>query len=89
MSQISASSEAVRKLAKDLKSTIDTLKSISEDVKSAGNVSGWDDSQGEQFKSVVKRVATLTQSPIATLEAAIPRLNRIAEALDQYSSVRF
>ena len=89
MSQIKASPEAVRQLAKDLRTTINNLQSISAQVKSAGNVSGWSDSQGEQFKSVVNRISGLTQSPIETLESAIPRLNRIADTLEKYNSVKF
>ncbi len=89
MSQIKASPEAVRQLAKDLRTTINNLQNISAQVKSAGNVSGWSDSQGEQFKSVVNRIAGLTQSPIETLESAIPRLNKIADTLEKYNSVKF
>lgn len=89
MSQIKASSEVVRQLAKDLKTTISNLQNISEQVKSAGNVGDWNDSQGAQFKTVVGKIATLTKSPIETLENAIPRLNKIAETLDKYSSVKF
>ena len=89
MSQIKASPEAVRKLAKDLRTTISNLQTISAQVRSAGNVSGWSDSQGEQFKAVVNRISGLTQSPIQTLEAAIPRLNRIADTLEKYNSVKF
>lgn len=89
MSQIKASPEAVRQLAKGLRTTINNLQKISSQVKSSGNISGWNDSQGEQFKSVVKNIAELTQSPIETLEAAIPRLNKIAEALEKYNSVKF
>lgn len=89
MSQIKASPEAVRQLAKDLRVTINNLQNISAQVKSAGNVSGWSDSQGEQFESVVNRISGLTQSPIETLESAIPRLNKIADTLEKYNSVRF
>lgn len=89
MSQIKASPEAVRQLARDLRTTINNLQDISTQVKSAGNVSGWSDSQGEQFKSVVNRIAGLTQSPIETLESAIPRLNKIADTLEKYNSVKF
>lgn len=89
MSQIKASSEVVRQLAKDLRTTISNLQNISSQVKSAGNVGDWNDSQGEQFKSVVNKIANLTKSPIQTLETAIPRLNKIAETLDKYSSVKF
>lgn len=89
MSQIKASPEAVRQLAADLRTTISNLQNISAQVTSAGNVSGWNDSQGEEFKSVVSRIAKLTKSPIETLEAAIPRLNKIAETLERYNSVKF
>ena len=89
MSQVKASPESVRKLASDLRITINNLRNISEQVKSASNVSGWSDNQGEQFKSVVNRIAKLTQAPISTLENAIPRLNKIAETLEKYNSVRF
>ena len=39
MSQIKASPEAVRQLARDLRTTINNLQDISTQVKSAGNVS--------------------------------------------------
>ena len=89
MSQIKASPEAVRQLASDLKTTIANLQSISAQVRSAGNVSGWSDAQGEQFKSVINRISGLTQAPISTLESAIPRLYKIADALEKYNSVHF
>lgn len=89
MSQIKASPEAVRQLARDLRTTISNLQQISAQVKSTGNVSNWNDSQGEQFKSVVNKISGLTQSPIETLEAAIPRLNKIAETLEQYNKIKF
>lgn len=89
MSQIKASPESVRQLARDLRTTINNLQNISSQVRSAGNVSGWNDSQGEQFKTVINRISGLTQSPIKTLEAAIPRLNKIADALEHYNSVKF
>lgn len=89
MSQVRASSESVRQLAQDLKKTSANLKNISNQVKSAGNVSGWNDAQGAQFSSLVKQIATLTQSPIETLESAVPRLNKIADTLDQYSKIKF
>lgn len=89
MSQIKASPEAVRQLAKDLRSTINKLQQISEQVKSAGNVSEWNDSQGSEFKSVVGKISGLTKSPIQTLEGAIPRLNKIADALEKYQNVKF
>ena len=89
MSQVKVSPETVRQLASDLRTTINNLQNISQQVRSAGNVSGWDDAQGQQFKGVVNRISTLTQSPIDTLEKAIPRLNKIAETLDKYNSVKF
>ncbi|MBO7196025.1 MAG: WXG100 family type VII secretion target [Clostridia bacterium] len=89
MSQIKASPESVRKLAADLRKTIKNLQDISAQVRSSGNVSGWSDSQGQEFKSVVNRISGLTQSPINTLESAIPRLNRIADALEKYNGVKF
>ncbi len=89
MSQVKASPESVRQLARDLRVTIKNLEDISAQVRSSSNVSGWNDSQGEQFKSVVNRIAGLTQSPIATLQGAIPRLEKIAAALEQYNGVKF
>ena len=89
MSQIKASPESVRKLAADLRKTIKNLQDISAQVRSSGNVNGWSDSQGQEFKSVVNRISGLTQSPINTLESAIPRLNRIADALEKYNGVKF
>ncbi|MCD8040204.1 MAG: hypothetical protein LUF82_01665 [Clostridia bacterium] len=89
MSQIKASPEAVRQLARDLQITINKLNDISAQVSSAGNVGDWNDAQGQQFSALIKNIAMLTRSPISTLEAAIPRLNKIATALDNYNSVKF
>lgn len=89
MGQINASAEAVRQLANDLRQTVKTLEAISAQVKKAGTVSGWDDNQGKQFEAVVKRISNLTKSPVSTLEAAIPRLNKMAATLDKYNSIKF
>lgn len=89
MGQINASASSVRKLANDLNNTIKKLQAISEQVKMAGNVEGWNDNQGVQFKQVVRKIAKLTTSPVDTLQRAIPRLEKLASALDRYNSVKF
>ena len=89
MSKVQASAESIRQLANDLKKSIATLNEIASRVQSAGNVSDWNDAQGAQFGDVVKKISVLTRSPIPTLENAVPRLEKLAAAIDKYSSVSF
>lgn len=52
-------------------------------------VSGWNDSQGAQFRMLMRSVARCTEEPKNALKDALPRLERMAEAIERYNNVRF
>ena len=85
-----ASPEAIRDMKKDIQNTIKDIEAISNVIKSALSVtSNWDDAQSVQFNELMQRIASLTEAPIDTLEQAVPRLENLAQSLDDYNSVRF
>ena len=49
----------------------------------------WDDAQAAQFNMLMQQIARLTATPIDTLNAALPKLEKLAQSLDQYNKVKF
>lgn len=49
----------------------------------------WNDAQGQQYQALMKQIAQLTDSPTNTLNAAIPKLEKLAQSLDAYGKVKF
>jgi hypothetical protein len=49
----------------------------------------WNDAQGEQYRGLMRRVARLIESPIDTLQGAQPKLEKLAQSLEAYGSVKF
>ena len=49
----------------------------------------WDDAQAAQFNMIMQQIARLTETPIDTLNAALPKLEKLAQSLDQYNQVKF
>lgn len=87
---VKGSPEAIREMKRDIQSTISDIEKISEGIRSGVSAtSSWDDSQAAQFNMIMQRVARLTETPIDTLQKALPKLERLAQALDQYNSVHF
>ena len=77
---VKASPETIREMKKDISNTIRDIERISSGIKSGMSAtSNWDDAQ----------IARLTATPIDTLNAALPKLEKLAQSLDQYNKVKF
>lgn len=87
---VKASPEAVREMKRDINKMVQDIERISASIKSAVSaITDWEDSRSAEFKSLMQRVAQLTEKPTETLRAAMPKLEKLAEALDQYNKVNF
>lgn len=82
-----ASSEAIREMAKEIRTTITNLKNCSEKIMDANRATeSWDDEKGAEFNLVMAKVSRLVDSPTTTLQAALPKLEALAQAVDAYSN---
>jgi len=88
MSTVKASPEAVRQVKSGLSATVNELRATAARVRAVGS-GGWDDAQGQEFQALMKKVAQLVESPIETLQAAQPKLEKLAQSLDAYTKVKF
>lgn len=87
---VKASPEVIREMKKEISNTIRDIERISSGIKSGvSNMSNWDDAQAAQFNAIMQRIASLTAAPIDTLNAALPKLEQLAQSLDQYNMVKF
>ena len=87
---VKASPEAIRAMKKDLSNTIRDIERISSGIRQGMSATGgWDDEKAAQFNMLMQQIARLTSAPINTLNAALPKLERLAQPLDQYNSVKF
>lgn len=87
---VKASPEAIRAMKKDISNTIRDIQTISAGIKQGMSAtSSWDDEKAAQFKSLMDQIAKLTVAPVETLNAALPKLEKLAQSLDQYNKVRF
>jgi len=87
---IKASTEAIGAMRSDIQKAISEITEISGQISSASRVSGdWSDSQSQQYQSVMQKASKATLQPLDTLKAAIPKLNKLEQALQQYGSVKF
>ena len=87
---IKSSPEVVREMKGTLQKTVKEIQGIQQNVKGAiRSGSSWNDTQGQQYQALMKQIAKLTESPTATLQAAIPKLEKLAQSLDNYGKVKF
>ena len=90
MSTVRASSEAIRQMQSDLTKTINDLNAASSKILAVRSISGeWNDAQGEKFRELMTKISRLIGSPVSTLQGAKPKLERLAQSLDAYGSVKF
>lgn len=86
---VKASPETIRKMKKDITNTIKDIERINSGITTGMTAtSNWDDTQAAQFKMLMQQIARLTATPIDTLNAALPKLEKLAQALDQYNNVK-
>ena len=90
MSMVQSSPEVVRQIKSDLNRTSKELRDAANRIAAAIHSSSeWNDEQGEQYRMLMRRIARLIESPIETLQTAQPKLEKLAQSLDAYSSVKF
>nr|WP_297884772.1 hypothetical protein [uncultured Blautia sp.] len=87
---VKASPEVIRDMEKELLKTAQDLERISSGIQTVLKRSPqWDDEQSIQFMMLMKKIAQLTAQPSQTLRAAAPKLENLAQALDEYGNIRF
>lgn len=87
---VKASPETIREMKKEISNTIRDIQRISDGIKSGlSATSNWNDDQATQFKTLMQQIARLTVAPVDTLNAALPKLEKLAQSLDQYNGVKF
>lgn len=87
---VKASPEAIRAMEKDISNTIKDLQSIGMGIRQGlAATSGWDDEKAAEFNRIMQQIARLTEGPVGTLAEALPKLEKLAQSLDQYNRVRF
>ena len=87
---IQASSQSIREMEKNLNDTIRDMEQIAAGIKNVLNATkDWDDQQSREFKDVMDKIGKLTMQPVDQLNEAIPRLEQLAQYVDEYSIIRF
>ena len=87
---IKGDSQTVREMKKDISQTIKDLEHMREGIRSGMQATGgWDDDKASEFNLAMSKVARMIESPVESLRAALPKLERLAQLMDQYSSKRF
>lgn len=85
---INASSEAIGEMVDQIRRTISDITRISEGIRGGLSRTGgsWDDDKAQEFADVMNNIASLTETPVDTLEGAIPKLQQLQSILEGYSS---
>ena len=87
---VKASPEVIREMKKEVSNTVRDIERISNGIRNGiAATSGWDDEKAAQFNMIMQQIARLTSAPVDTLNGAMPKLERLAQSLDQYNNVRF
>ena len=87
---VKASPETIRDMKKDISNTINDLEKVSNGIRTGLSASaGWDNAKAAQFNMLMQKIARLTATPIETLRASLPKLEKLAQSLDQYNRVKF
>lgn len=87
---ISTSRKTVEDMQSTLQSTIKEITYVQDGLRSVmQSVNGWTDAQGQQYRDLMKKVARLTETPKRTLIGAVPKMERMIQALQDYEKVRF
>ncbi len=87
---VKASPETIREMKKEISNTIQDIEHISRGIRTGMSASSkWDDAKAAQFNMLMQKIARLTAEPIDTLNAALPKLEKLAQTLDNYNKVKF
>ena len=82
---VKASAETIREMKKQIAQTIKDNQGIKSGIRATGS---WDDAKAAEFNMLMQKIARLTVSPVETLNAALPKLEKLAQTLDNYNSQR-
>ena len=86
---VKASAETISEMKKQIAQTIKDIERINQGIKSGIRATGaWDDAKAAEFNMLRQKIARLTVSPVETLNAALPKLEKLAQTLDNYNSQR-
>ena len=84
------SAEAIAAMRSDIQRAIREITDISGQISQAGRPSGdWSDAQSQEFATAMQKASKATLQPLETLKAAIPKLNKLEQAVQGYSNTRF
>ncbi len=87
---VCASADLIREMENDIKKMINELENLSDGIeKGIKNQADWNDSQSARFHELMHQIAVLSSAPCSELIDVLPRMERLAAALDNYNSVRF
>lgn len=87
---IKGDAQTVREMKKDISETIKDLEQMSEGIRSGMQATAnWDDDKAAEFNLAMSKVARMIESPVDSLKAALPKLERLAQLMDAYTSKRF
>lgn len=85
-----ASSQSIREMEKNLEGTIRDLEQIATGIKKVLSAThGWEDQQSKEFREVMAKIGKLTVQPVDQLKNTIPRMEKLAQSVDEYSKIRF
>ena len=85
-----ASAEAIRNMEKTIGDTVKDIEHISSGIRTGVRASSeWNDAKAAEFNTIMQKIARLTETPVATLNAACPKLKQLAQAVDDYNGVSF
>ena len=88
MGGVNANPETVRQVKAGLNATVSEIRAAAAKIRAVSR-SEWNDEQGQQFAALMQKIAQLVESPIETLQAAQPKLEKLAQSLDAYKRVKF
>lgn len=84
-----ASAQTIRDMKKQIGQTVKDIEHINQGIRSGIRATGsWDDAKAAEFNMLMQKIARLTVSPVETLNAAMPKLERLAQTVDSYNSTK-
>ncbi len=87
---INSSTEVIGEMKETLIRTNKRLDQVQQYVEKVMRSSAsWSDEQGQAYRSLMKEIGALAAAPQETLQGAVPKLDRLNEALEEYGRVRF
>lgn len=87
---IRGDSQTIREMKQDISQTIKDLTHMSEGIRRGMQATeNWEDKKAAEFNLAMAKVAREVESPVDSLKAALPKLEKLAQLMDQYASKKF